>query len=565
LATAARLYPDRPALDFFGRQTNYAKLADEVSRAARLLADRGVVRGTVVALVMPNCPQHVVAFHAVLRLGGIVVEHNPLYTVPEFTDQLADSGATLVIAWDNALPHVLSACTNVTEQTGRELDVLSVDLTRALPLPLRLALHLPLPKIRSLRAELGRAAPKGIPSWDELVASSTPLDEAVPGPAVDDVALLQYTGGTTGTPKGAILTHANLLVNAIQAVAWVPKLVPGQEVFYGVLPFFHSFGMTLCLTAPIHLGALLVIFPKFSVAMTLSAQRRIPGTFFPGVPPMFDRLQHQAASQGIDLTSFRHAISGAMALPPAVAERWEQSSGGVLVEGYGLTEASPICVGNPISDKHRPGTLGLPWPSTYIRIVDPKAPQREVAPGESGELWVRGPQVFAGYWNRPEETAIVLQDGWLRTGDIVVQDPDGLIRLVDRIKEIIIVGGFNIYPSEVERCLAGMPQIDEVAVVGIPDSDLGDQVVAAIVLAEGCSLTLKQVRAWCSERIAHYATPRGLVFVPALPRSQIGKVLRREVRSSIISGATPLVSSWTKTTGSETRKSHGIQASRRRR
>jgi long-chain acyl-CoA synthetase len=542
LATAARLYPNRPALDFFGHQTNYAKLADEVSRAAHLLADRGVVRGTVVAFVIPNCPQHVVAFHAVLRLGGIIVEHNPLYTVPEFTDQLADSGATLVIAWDNALTRVLAACTHVTEQTGREIDVLSVDLTRALPLPLRLALHLPLPKIRSLRTELGGSAPKGISSWDKLVASSTPLDEAVPGPAVDDVALLQYTGGTTGPPKGAILTHANITVNAAQCIAWVPKLVPGQEVVYCVLPFFHSFGMVLCMMAPTLVGGLLVVFPKFSVAMTLSAQRRVPGTFFPGVPPMFDRLARQATSTGADLTSFKYAISGAMALPPAVAERWERASGGIVVEGYGLTESSPICFGNPVGDKRRPGTLGLPWPSTYIRIVDPEAPQREVAPGESGELWVRGPQVFAGYWNRPEETAIVLQDGWLRTGDIVVLDPDGLIRLVDRIKEIIIVGGFNVYPSEVEGRLAGMPQIAEVAVVGIPGSDLGDRVVAAVVLAEGHTLTLEQVRAWCSERIAHYATPRGLVFVSELPRSQLGKVLRREVRSSIMEGEKSLVS-----------------------
>jgi long-chain acyl-CoA synthetase len=361
-----------------------------------------------------------------------------------------------------------------------------------------------------------------------------------------------------------MLTHANLVVNATQAVAWVPPFAPGEEVFYGALPFFHVFGLTLCLTVPVRLGALLVLFPKFSVGMVLAAQRRVPGTFFAGVPPMFDRLEAAASGRPptapadsgapseagqaagsavspapaprrrrrpVDLTSFRHSISGAMALPAEVAERWEAATGGLLVEGYGLTETSPLSVGNPVSAARRPGTLGLPFPDTEARIADLERPERDARVGEAGELWLRGPQVFSGYWNRPEETAECLtSDGWFKTGDIVVGDSDGFLRLVDRIKEVIITGGFNVYPSQVEEHLARMREIAEVAVIGLPHSDLGERVVAAVVLRAGAVLDLDRVQAWCADRLSRYAIPERLVLLSELPRSQVGKVLRRVVR-----------------------------------
>ncbi|MDR1426641.1 MAG: AMP-binding protein, partial [Bifidobacteriaceae bacterium] len=534
LEQAALVYPNRPALDFFGRRTTYAQLWDQVLVAAQALADRGVGRGSVVALALPNCPQHVVAFYAVARLGGIVVEHNPTYGAAQFAEQLADCGAGHVIVWDKVAATVAS----VVDQG--QVDVIAVNMAAAMPLPQRLALHAPIPKARRLRRELTGKVGAGIVRWENLMRGQSRLDDAVQGPAVGDVAALQYTGGTTGTPKGAILTHANLAVNATQSVAWVPGLVRGEEVFYGALPFFHAFGLTLCLTVPVRVGGLLVIFPKFSVGLVVAAQRRIPGTFFPGVAPMFERLVDAAARskrtrRAIDLTSFRHSISGAMAIPQQVAQRWEDATGGMLIEGYGLTETSPIAVGNPASEYRRPGTLGLPFPNTHIRIADLERPEHDATPGESGELWIRGPQVFAGYWNRPEETAQCLtSDGWFRTGDVVVRDPDGLVRLVDRIKEVIITGGFNVYPSQVEDRLALMPEIAEVAVVGIPQGDLGERVVAAVVLRASAKLDLAQARAWCLDHLARYAIPKQLVLMTELPRSQVGKVLRRVVKHQIL-------------------------------
>jgi long-chain acyl-CoA synthetase len=556
LQDAARVYGERPALDFFGRRTSYGQLWHQVLIAASALAQRGVGLGTVVGLVLPNCPQHVVAFYAVARLGGIVVEHNPTYAPNQFAEQLADSGATCVIAWDKVAP-------TIAERVNRDkVDVISVDMTAALPVTRQVLLRAPLPQVRRLRNDMTGGPRAGIVRWETLMREHEPLPETVPGPQLDDVAALQYTGGTTGTPKGAILTHANLVANAMQSVAWVPRLIRGREVFYGALPFFHAFGLTLCLTVPPRIGGLLVIFPKFDVKMVLAAQKRIPGTFFSGVAPMFERLVNAAGEPAdeageaagdansdssrkpsgrgsVDLTSFRHSISGAMALPGEVARRWEAATGGLLIEGYGLTESSPIALGNPASSARRPGMLGVPFPSTEARIADLDRPDEEAAIGQSGELWVRGPQVFQGYWNRPEETADCLTpDGWLRTGDVVVRDADGFVELVDRIKEVIVTGGFNVYPSQVEDQLAQMPQIAEVAVVGVPGSDLGERVVAAVVLRAGAHLDLAQARAWCVDRLARYAIPKQLVLMTELPRSQVGKVLRRVVRRQIVSAET---------------------------
>ncbi|MDR1118275.1 MAG: AMP-binding protein, partial [Bifidobacteriaceae bacterium] len=447
LETAARLYPDRPALDFMGRKTSYAELWEQVLVAARALAGRGVRRGSVVAIALPNCPQHVVAFNAVLRLGAIVVEHNPTYGAAQFAEQLADCGATCVIAWDKVAPVIAG------QFDRSRVDLISVDMTAALPLAKRLALRLPLAKARRLRGEMTAGRSGGAARWEKLTSGRRRLDPSTPAPRPADVAMIQYTGGTTGTPKGAILTHANLVANATQSVVWMPSLAPGEEVFYGVLPFFHVFGLTLNLLAPVRVGGLVALLPKFDVKLFLETQRRLPGTFLAGVPPMFDRLanasEEASAGGGVDLTSFRHAISGAMALPARVAQRWEAATGGMLVEGYGLTESSPIALGNPVSAARRPGALGVPFPSTQMRIADLDDPSRDAAAGAAGELWVRGPQVFQGYLNRPEETAACLtRDGWLRTGDVVQADEDGLVRLVDRIKEVIITGGFNVYPSQ---------------------------------------------------------------------------------------------------------------------
>jgi long-chain acyl-CoA synthetase len=531
LAAAAQRFPDRPALDFLGATTTYAQLRDSVARAAEVLRGLGVGPGDRVALVLPNCPQHVVAFHAALRLGAVVVEHNPLYTADELGAQFRDHGATVAVVWDVVAP--------VVQGLGAPAlrTVLAVDLSRALPLAKRLALRLPLARARATRAAMTAPAP-GTTPWDAAVAAASPLPATHPGPVHTDVALLQYTGGTTGSPKAAVLTHRNLVANVTQSLAWVPGLRPGAEVFYGVLPFFHAYGLMLCLVTALRIGAVLVLFPRFDVDQVLTAAKRRPPTFFPGVPPVYERLATAAAAKGVDLSTVRFAISGAMPLPVATAARWEALTGGLVVEGYGMTEASPIALGNPMGPTRRPGTVGLPYPSTEMRVVDPEDPTVDRAPGERGELLVRGPQVFSGYWNRPEETVAALLDGgWLRTGDIVVADADGFVTVVDRIKELVITGGFNVHPSEVEDALKAQPGVTDAAVVGLPGASGSEEVVAAVVCDR--PVDLDALREATRSSLAAYKVPRRIVVVEELPRSQIGKVLRRQVREQLLAAGQP--------------------------
>lgn len=530
LDRAAETWPERVAVDFMGAATTYAELAAAVSRGATVLRDLGVGAGDRVAIALPNCTSHMVAFYAALRLGAVVVEHNPTYTAAELEHQLADSGATVALIWEKAVPAALEAQPATVVRT-----VVAVDVSADLPRVKQLALRLPLAKARATRDALRTTPPDGTPVWHRLVADATPIAADHPRPESQDVALLQYTGGTTGTPKAAVLTHRNLVANAVQGQAWT-QAEPGTETIYGVLPFFHAFGLTLCLTYATRVGATLVAFPKFDPDAVLATQRRLPGTFLPAVPPMLDRLAGAAEKKkGADLSSFRYAISGAMSLSAETAARWERVTGGLVVEGYGMTETSPVALGSPLSPDRRPGALGLPFPSTDIRVVDQSDPTREVAPGEQGELLIQGPQVFAGYWGRPEETADqLLEGGWLRTGDIVRLDEDGFVVLVDRIKEMIVTGGFKVYPSQVEDKLRGMPGVRDVAVVGLPGGDLGEKVVAAIVTELGAHVDLNAVREWCDARLARYAVPRELVILTELPRSQIGKVLRRVVRDDLM-------------------------------
>ena len=531
LEAAAAAWPDRVAVDFLGDATTYRELAEAVSRGASVLHGYGIRAGDRVAVSLPNCTSHMVAFYSVLRLGAIVVEVNPTLSAPEIEFEMADSSAILLIAWEKTL----ESLGDVTD--GRPYASIAVDLSADLPALKRWALRLPIPKARRLRAQLRSYALPSVPRWHRLVRRARPLDASHPYPASEDNALFQYTGGTTGTPKAAVLTHRNVVSNAVQGQAWTGAK-PATEVIYGVLPFFHAFGMMLCLVYAIRIGATVVAFPKFSADEVLAAQKRRPGTFLPAVPPMLDKIADAVEGTGADLSSFTCALSGAMPLSPETAERWEALTGGMVCEGYGMTECSPVAIGNPLSEGRRPGTLGLPFPSTRVRIADPEDVSRDVPVGELGELLIQGPQVFSGYWNRPEETASqLLPGGWLRTGDIVRVEPSGHIVLVDRIKEVIITGGFNVYPSQVEDCLREMPGVHDVAVVGLPGGRMGEDVVAAIVLGAGQAvLELKAVREWCSARLAKYALPGRIVILPDLPRSQIGKVLRRVVREDLLAG-----------------------------
>ncbi len=532
---SVRQYGKNVALEFFGAETTYAELGDQIDRAAEGLRVLGVQKGDTVALVLPNCPQHIVAFYAVLRLGAIVVEHNPLYTPRELRHQFEDHGAKYAIVWNNVVARVQEFPKDVAVTT-----LISVDVTRAMPAGTRFALRLPVKRARESRAALTTTV-SGTVVWEDLVKHRR-IRRKVPRPVASDVALIQYTSGTTGMPKGATLTHLNLTANAAQARAYVPTIERGTSVVYAVLPMFHAYGLTLCLTFAMSMGSRLVLFPKFEPDLVLAVVKKHPATFLPAVPPIYERLTAAAKEKKVSLDGIQIAISGAMPLSASVIEPWEAQTGGYLVEGYGLSETSPVIAANPPGPTRRGGTIGLPLPSTEVRVVDPENPTVDRAPGEAGELIVRGPQVFSGYWKKPDETSAVFvpadegDEGgmWFRTGDIMTISDDGFLTIVDRIKELIITGGFNVSPSEVEDTLRSHPDIADVAVVGLPSDRNGEDVVAAVVLAPGKSLDEQGIRDFARANLAAYKVPRTVVAVEDLPRSLIGKVLRREVKENLL-------------------------------
>ncbi len=529
VAASARDYPDAPALQFFGRETTYRDLQSAIDRAAAGLQALGVGPGDPVAIVLPNCPQHIVAFYAILRLGAIVVEHNPLYTPRELRKQFEDHGAKTAIVWSKVVATVQEFPADLAVP-----NLVSVDVTKAMPFTTRLALRLPIARAREARTALTTRV-DGALTWEKLLQTE-PLAGSFPRPKTDDLAIIQYTSGTTGTPKGASLTHRNLLSNAAQAQAWVPSIQRGKGcVVYAVLPMFHAYGLTLCLTFAMSMGARLVLFPRFDPDMVLEVTKKHPATFLPLVPPIADRLLKAAQERGVSLEGTKVAISGAMALPHELVVPFEAASGGYLVEGYGLSECSPVLMANPVADNRVAGTVGLPLPGTECRVVDPDDPTTDMPAGERGELLVRGPQVFQGYYGKPEETDAVMSDGWFRTGDIVTIDETGFVRIVDRIKELIITGGFNVAPTEVEGALRQHPDVDDAAVVGLPSEHSGEEVVAAVVLSPGVeSPDVEAIREFARNILTPYKVPRRIFIVDELPKSLIGKVLRRQVRESLL-------------------------------
>jgi long-chain acyl-CoA synthetase len=526
---AVRTYSDRPATEFFGRLTPYSEIGVRVRRAAEGLRRLGVERGDRVAVLLPNCPQGVTVFYAALRIGAIVVEHNPLYTADELEGPFADHGAKVVVTWNV----VAGMVRDLAERPGSAIEhVIAVDLLDELPAVKRLALKaLPLPSLRASRAKLSAPAP-GTLDWRGF-ETGPELDFSHPRPRADDLALILYTSGTTGTPKGATLTHANLVANAKMGQAWVPELELGRERFLASLPMFHAYGVTLCVVIGIAVGARLQLVPAPEMDLIMPILAKDLPTFIPAVPPIYSKILEEAGERGIPLHGIRHSLSGAMSLPAELIEKWEAATGGLLVEGYGMTETSPITVGNPMSTARRAGSIGVPFPDTDVRVADKDDPSVDVPAGEPGELLVTGPQVFPGYWRNPEATAETFHDGWIRTGDVVVQDPDGFLHVVDRIKEMIVTGGFNVYPSEVEAVLRKAPGVADCAVVGRSGSDGGEQVVAAVVLEPGTSLDPDALRAHCKASLAGYKVPREFVQVDELPTNPMGKVLRKKVAEQI--------------------------------
>jgi long-chain acyl-CoA synthetase len=519
LDDAARDYPSAPALHFQGRTVSYAQLAEQAWRFAGALAGLGVGKGTKVGLVLPNCPQVVIAFFGALRLGAVVVQNNPLYTKRELGHQLGDAGVEVVICLDLAYERIKA----VREQSAiREVVVTS--LLDELP-AVRRVIAPYTRRGKAAAAAIGKDEP--VRRWRDLMAGAiTRAGEAEVDPA-GDLALLQYTGGTTGSSKGVMLSHRNLRANTEQVRAWFPDADPGREVMMAVLPFFHVYGLTVCLLLGVRLGAALVLLPRFDLDQVMAAVDRHRPTLFPGVPTMYVAINNEVAKGGHDLSSIKACLSGAAPLPLEVAERFERYSGGRLVEGYGLSECSPVALANPIYGKRKAGTIGMPLPDTLARVVDAADLDSVPPAGEPGELAIKGPQVMQGYWNRPEESAQVLRDGWLLTGDLALMDDEGYFQIVDRKQDLIIAGGFNVYPREVEEVLYEHPKVEEVSVVGVPDSYLGEVVKAFVVLRPGEEATTEEIRSFAKERLAAYKVPRVVEFRDQLPKTLIGKVLRR--------------------------------------
>ncbi len=524
---AASQYSTNPALDFFGRRTTYAALAEQVERVAASLHELGVGPGSMVALLMPTCPQHVVAFYAALRCGATVVEQNPLSSVAELEQLFGEHGAEVAIVWDAIAEKISTLAENV-----RPRVVVAVNMIEGMPLIKRILLRLPLKKAAASRAQLSKPAPAtSIPFARLRAARSTAPQDIRPNP--DDVALLLYTSGTTGTPKGVPLTHANLVATTTQSHEWVTPLVPGEEVFMACLPLFHVFGCSLSMNAGLAAGAMIHLIPKPETGLILDAIERRPPTTMIAVPPIFDRLVTASQERGVSLKGIRTGIAGAMPLRPELIERWEKATGGLLIEGYGLSECSPIVAGNPVNETRTAGSIGLPFPDTEVRLADPDHLDRDVELGEPGEILVRGPQVFSGYRNRPEDTHAAFYQGWFRTGDIAVADEQGFLRIVDRMKEVVITGGFNVYPSEVESVIRGEDGIEDSAVVGLIDELGTEEVVAAIVTTDGLLPDVAKLKRQLKEKLTAYKVPRRFHVLTELPRNEMGKVLRREVRDQL--------------------------------
>jgi len=544
LETSARKHPDAVAIRWFGRTMRFADLLREVERCSAALASLGVGRGDRVALVMPNCPQYVIAYYATTRLGAVVVGNNPLYTKREMEHQLRDYEPKVAIVLDLLYQDFGS----LFPALGIE-HVVVAGLHEYMPFPKKQLA--PALRFRKMQREQGKPWPPvprdaQVLRWTSWMRSAGPAPVAAHVDPVRDAAAFVYTGGTTGVSKGAMLSHRNLVANAMQGATYL-ELREAEEGLLGSLPFFHSFGMLVMNAAILTAGKLVPIPNPRDLHLVLEEIDGEKPTFVPGVPRLFTALNESPLAAKYDLRSVRACISGGAPLPTAVATRFAEITGGAtLVEGYGLTEASPVTHANPLHGERRAGSIGLPVPDTDCKIVDLENPDRVLSPGERGELCVRGPQVMLGYWNRPEETARTIINGWLHTGDVAVMDPDGYFRIVDRLKEMIIVSGFNVYPNEVEEVLYHHPKISKAAVIGVPDERTGEAVKAFIVLREGESATPDEIDRWVrdpSNGLTGYRVPKLIEFRDSLPETMIGKVLRRvlmeEERRKAEAGTSP--------------------------
>lgn len=521
LTDTAKEFPHNETLYFMGKRMNYSEILKLSYRFANLLKSLGIKKGDRVAIMLANTPQSIFTYYGALMAGAVVVQTNPTYVEREIEYQMNDSGATVMVALDLLYPRLKK----VKDKTPLK-HILMTSIKDFLPFPKNLLYPMvskkrgqPLPKIEKTN---------GFDLLMDQMKSVTDDPYTVAIEPKEDLAVLQYTGGTTGMPKGVMLTHYNLVVNTLQSKAWMYEAKKGKERTISAVPFFHVYGMTIAMNLSILMAGSLLIVPRFVPLEVLQLIDKEKGTTFPGAPTMYIGLINHPDITKYDLSSVTTCISGSAPLPMEVQNRFEELSKGRLIEGFGLSEASPVTHANPIyaKDKRINGSIGLPWPDTVAKIVD-IATGEEMPTGEIGELAISGPQVMKGYWNRPEETSKTIVDGWLMTGDMGYMDENGYFYIVDRKKEMILAGGYNIYPREIEEVLFEHPAVQEASVIGVPDPYRGETVKAFIVLKAGASVTEKELEQYTREKLAAYKIPRIYEFRAELPKTIVGKVLRR--------------------------------------
>lgn len=523
--SAAERSAKRPCTTFLGRTLTYGEIGALVNQAAAGLQQLGVIKGTKVGLFLPNSPTFIIYYFAVLKAGGVVVNYNPLYSLEELTFQVKDSETELMITLDlrvlfDKVEHL------VADKTLKGAVVCSF----AALLPAAKAVLFKLFKGKELARPHASAVRDRIRLEAAVLADPAEFEPVAIDPAVD-IAVLQYTGGTTGTPKGAMLTHANVYINVQQTAAWAPDLVYGEERVLAALPFFHVFAMTVVMNLGVKIGAEMILMPRFVLQDALDLIAKHRPTIMPGVPTLFNALLNHPKISSYDLTCLRFCLSGGAALPMEVKERFDATTGCALVEGYGLSEASPVATANPLDGTARAGSIGLPLPGTVLSLRDLTDPAREVPNGERGEICIAGPQVMRGYWNRPAETAAQFAGPFLRTGDVGVMDDGGFFYIVDRIKDLIICSGYNVYPRRIEEALYEHAAVEEAVVIGIADKYRGEAPKAFVKLKSGQSATKAELMAHLEVKISKLELPADIAFRDSLPKTMIGKLSKKELKA----------------------------------
>ncbi|USK78986.1 long-chain-fatty-acid--CoA ligase [Peribacillus frigoritolerans] len=521
LKESAEEFPDKVSIHFQGKELTFREVHESALKFAAYLKSIGLQKGDRVAVMLPNCPQGVISFFGILMAGGVVVQTNPTYTERELEYQMKDSGAKMILVMDILFPRVSA----VASRTGIE-HIIVTAIKEYLPFPKNLIYPFIQKKQYGIVINVEHEGNHHL--FSEIMKRKiTEEVETVPIDVNNDLALLQYTGGTTGFPKGVMLTHKNLLANTKMCNAWLYKNKRGEERILAILPFFHVYGMTTVLVLSVMEGNTMIIMPKFDVEATLKTIQKQKPTMFPGAPTMYIGLLNHPDIAKYDLSSINACISGSASLPLEVQEQFEKITGGKLVEGYGLSETSPVTHANFIWDQPRvKGSVGLPWPDTDSAILSLES-YEELPPNEIGEIAIKGPQVMKGYWNRPDETEKTFKNGWLLTGDLGYMDEQGFFYVVERKKDTIIAGGFNIYPREVEEVLYEHEAIQEVVVAGIPDPYRGETVKAYVVLKKNARVTEEELNEFARKNLASYKVPRSYEFRDELPKTTIGKILRR--------------------------------------